>query len=726
MNAAIDFGNENTVVCLPTRNGIDLIQDPESRRVMPTLVTFGDDRRFWGSAAEREQMKFTSGTISQLKKLIGLPFSSATRSSIASEFGLTLTELEDGLTGIEVTFRDAKFILRPEQVLAYLIKSIDSLVRARDSRSHRYVMTVSPSWNDTQRRIVMDAFRIAGKPCVSLVNSTTAAVACYAMKHRNKLPLKESAPALFLDFGSSCLTAAVVHLKVGMVQMRSFAVDPELGGTEFTNLLMRYLLSKVQQIYKIDPTTNPRAMIRFRRATEKLKKTLSVNPIVPFEVPNLPGDVDVSFFVKREEFVSQIEDRVNRISESIERALELAHLKIQDIRAVEILGGGSRIPLIREKVAAIVGREPTQSLDADECCGIGAGYIAAIMSPAFRLQLAVSDVLSVPVTARWGDHREIVFDQLTALPGTSTVTVKAAGHLVISIFSGEEEIGKLNVDIESESEVDAVIRFQLSISSIVDVESVSVNNHSQPFSVEWRGQATQEKIVAMADIEEVMAAADRGEELIDEAKNSLEAALFALEAELREHSDFLSSAEKENAEEVLCTIRNWAEENEFDRLAVEEYDKRLALLHTCADPIARRRRKYEERCDRVETLKKRIALVGKALDEDVTHRSNHEWRVLKNLVSQITEQLESCEACGKLDECRFDVDELGPAVEDATRRQARLKAVSTPELPIGERNFDCSERKDGRNGRQSRSARSGSRCGERGNPDRNCRTVKLR
>jgi molecular chaperone DnaK (HSP70) len=248
MNAAIDFGNEKTVVCLPTRNGIDLIHSPECHRGIPTLVTFGDDRRFWGSAAEREQMKFTTGAICQLKKLINLRFSSPVRQSLESDFGLTLTELDDGLTGVEVTFRKAKFLLRPEQVLSYLIKSADSLVVARDPRSHRYVMTVSPIWNDTQRRIVMEGFRIAGKRCVALVNGTTAAVACYAMKHRNKLPLKASAPALFLDFGSSCLTAAVVRLKVGTVQVSSVAVDPELGGTEFTNLLMRYLISKVQQI----------------------------------------------------------------------------------------------------------------------------------------------------------------------------------------------------------------------------------------------------------------------------------------------------------------------------------------------------------------------------------------------------------------------------------------------------------------------------------------------
>jgi molecular chaperone DnaK (HSP70) len=331
----------------------------------------------------------------------------------------------------------------------------------------------------------------------------------------------------------------------------------------------------------------------------------------------------------------------------------MAHLKLEDLRAVEILGGGSRIPLIREKVATIVGQEPTQSLNADECCGIGAGYIAAVMSPMFRLPLVVHDVLSAPVTAKWDDHHEIVFDRLSVLPASTGLTIKAARQITISIFSGDDKTGTLTVDTQSESQIDVLVKFQLSVSSIVDIESVLSGNRQVPHSIEWRGQAVDETIRVMADIEAAMAAADRSEELIDETKNELEAALFGIENELKS-SEFFAPAERENAEELIRGIREWVEENEFDRLPLEEYKTRLELVHACAEPIQRRRRESEERAQSIQILKKRIGDIEKAWGS----RSNPELEKVKSMLRRITEQVRLCELQKKWDDPKIDIREL--------------------------------------------------------------------
>jgi molecular chaperone DnaK (HSP70) len=649
---AIDFGNENTVICLPASNGIEILVNPDAGRVTPTMVTFGDDRRFWGGAAEREQMRYTSGTVAHLKKLIGLPFSSPTRASIAAEIGATLAPLDNGLTGIELNFRNEKFILRPEQVLAYFMKNIASLATARDSRSKGCVITASPAWNDKQRRLVADAFKIAGQPPLAMVNSTTAAAAAYAMRHRNQLPLKESLPVLFLDFGSSALTAAAARLKKGTVEVLASAVDPQLGGSEFTSTFTDYLLAKVRANYKTDPAASPRALIRFRRAAEKVKKNLSVNPVVNFEVQGLPGDVDVSFFVRREEFVSQISDRLDNIAQLINRTLDLARLTLADIQVIEILGGGSRIPAIREKVAALCGREPKQTLE-NECFASGAAYIAAIMSPAFRISLTVQDVLSIPITAQWGEECTTVFDRLTVLPASTGITVKGSGTFAVSIFSGPEEVGRLTINTESDSPVDLLVRFRLSVSSIVEIDGVFADKRAISHTVEWAGQASPESLQAMADAEEVMAAFDRAELLIDDAKNALESAIFALEAELRDSPAFFSPAEKEGAARLLAEMRAWADATEFDRLGLEEYRTRLALVRACAAPIARRRRNWEKR----SALKQRLAALSTTAPDDRRFQQK-----LREIGAALPRQ--------KWDD-GADLDALSRAADDAQPRRSR-------------------------------------------------------
>jgi molecular chaperone DnaK (HSP70) len=603
---------------------------------------------------------------------------------------VTLTELDDGLTGIEVTFCEQKYMLRPEQMLAYLVKSIDSVISAREPRACRYVMTASPTWNDKQRRIVAAAFKVAGKPCLAIVNSTTAAAVAYAMMHRDKLLFKNPVPVLFLDFGSSSLTAAVAQIKAGKVEMLSVVVDTRLGGSEFTSLLVQYLLSKVKQNYKTDPTASPRAMIRFRRAAEKVKKTLSINRVVSFEVQSLPGDVDVSFLVKREEFVTQIQELVDKIAQSIEQSLELANVKREDLRGVEILGGGSRIPAIRENVAAIVGKQPTQTLNADECCGTGAAHIAALMSPGiFRVPLVVRDILTIPVSARWSGQQETVFDRFSVLPASTGLTIKASDGAEVAVFSGEEEVGRLKIETGSEEEIDVLIQFRVSLSSIVEIKSVvgGEDKHQLNYTVEWLGDVTEENVREMIDVEGALAEADRAAELIDEAKNSLDSALFALEGELRDSSDFFSPREKENAEQLLDEIRAWFDENDFGMLPIEEYQTRLEQLRAWVDRITRRRRTRANLLEQAEILKKRLDSIEQALQDDQLHSSDREWHMIRDQVSQIANSLSTYESRDKFDDSPFDIRELTHSTEDASSRQAQLKTQLLD--PVKNELFDC-------------------------------------
>ena len=158
------------------------------------------------------------------------------------------------------------------------------------------VISVSPWWSHFHRRSLLNAVKIGKIDCLSLVNSTTAAAVSYVKVHEDKLPPKEAKPlpVMFIDMGDYSMNVVIALVKKNYVQIVSYTYDDHLGGALFTAELIPYLFARTIEKYKIDPRKNPRAWIRFQDEAEKLKKTLSINPAVPFDVPCLMNDVDVN------------------------------------------------------------------------------------------------------------------------------------------------------------------------------------------------------------------------------------------------------------------------------------------------------------------------------------------------------------------------------------------------------------------------------------------------
>ena len=169
VQAGIDFGNENIVVAVPG-NGVSVVPTPDGGRVVPASVTFEGSRRSFGVDSQREQSAHIAGTITQLKRLICLPFDSKEREVVQAESAFKLCEVDDGMTGVVVQFLDREVLMRPEQVLAYVLRQIDALARGFDQRVGSYVVAVSPfvrvSLSAGSGRRQAKPCRRAGRRCV--------------------------------------------------------------------------------------------------------------------------------------------------------------------------------------------------------------------------------------------------------------------------------------------------------------------------------------------------------------------------------------------------------------------------------------------------------------------------------------------------------------------------------------------------------------------------------
>ena len=677
----LDFGNKNCVIGIPRKNGVDVILNQSSNRLTPTMVTYSDDRRYSGEMSQQQQSMNIDTTIDQLKRLVCLEYNSKEREIIQQNVQFQLIELKDGYTGIKINYKGEEMVLRPEQCIAYLFKELDKIAKTSEPKISKYVIAISPWWGEPQRRAILNACKIANIQCLSLINSTTAAAIDYAMIHPEKLEAEKQKPYVFIDFGNSSMNVAVILLKYGNVEVKSFDDDNELGGDQFTIPLSNYLLSNVKQKYNIDPTTNPKAMIRFRNAVEKTKKMLSVNPVVNFEVENLMG-IDVSFIVNRKTFEEQIQGLLDRIEAPILRAIESAKLDIKDIQEVELLGGGSRVPAVKAKIAEIFGKEPGCLLNLDECFAQGSGFFSALLSPSYKLPLVVKDVTPYSIMAEWSDghpKQKELFPRFSQLPSVSEFQIKTVGKTPIKIISNEKTI--LNIELETgiENEVDVTLRLRLNQSGVIEIDSAKYkaeNDEEIPVNVTVNipNEFSKEEIEEYQKLEKEMSDNDELKEKIDNIKNDIESDIFKLDVLLRDSTDYFEPNEElESTRSKKDEIQNWFYDNEFNQLTLEEYEEKYKAIHDLITPIEEKKKKYQDLSGTIDKMKGKLNELLISVQKDEIHQEDPDSKSLQEDLTKAISDLDALLTKPKYSEIGFDEDKAKNDISDFEKKVEELK-----------------------------------------------------
>lgn len=314
-----------------------------------------------------------------------------------------------------------------------------------------------PAWfTDVQRRALIDAAEIAGLRPLRLINDTTAAALGYGITKLD-LPGPEEKPrrVCFIDIGHSNYTASVVEFKKGELVVKSTACDRHFGGRDFNLALVKHFQKEFLGKYKIDITTNPKAMVRVDAGVEKLKKILSANQQAPLNIESLMNDVDVSAMITRPEFEALVEPVLAKATAPIEQALAEAGLTKDDIDFVELVGGCTRVPSLKERIQAFFGKTLSFTLNQDEAIARGCAFSCAILSPVFKVRdFAVQDICTYPIEFSWEKDVDIpdedtsltVFNKGNVLPSTKILTFyrKQAFDLEARYAKPEDLPGKVS------------------------------------------------------------------------------------------------------------------------------------------------------------------------------------------------------------------------------------------------------------------------------------------
>ncbi|KAK2849271.1 hypothetical protein Q5P01_009105 [Channa striata] len=405
-----DVGFLNCYVAVARAGGIETVANEYSDRCTPACVSFGPRNRSIGAAAKSQVVTNCKNTVQGFKRFHGRAFSDPYVQKLKNSLVYDIAQMPTGTAGIKVMYMEEEKVFSIEQVTAMLLTKLkETAENALKKPVADCVVSVPCYYTDAERRSVVDAAQIAGLNCLRLINETTAVALAYGI-YKQDLPAPEEKArnVVFVDLGHSGYQTSVCAFNKGKLKVLATACDPELGGKDFDEVLVNYFCEEFNKKYKLDVKSKPRALVRLYQECEKLKKLMSANSSdLPLNIECFMNDIDVSGKMNRGQFEEMCADIFARVEPPLQSLLELTKLKKEDIYAVEIVGGASRIPAVKERISKFFGKELSTTLNADEAVARGCALQCAILSPAFKVrEFSITDIVPYPISLKWHSAAE--------------------------------------------------------------------------------------------------------------------------------------------------------------------------------------------------------------------------------------------------------------------------------------------------------------------------------
>ncbi|XP_026700772.1 heat shock protein 105 kDa isoform X3 [Athene cunicularia] len=352
--------------------------------------------------------------------------------------------MKNGGVGVKVMYMDEEHIFSVEQISAMLLTKLKETAESNLKKPVTdCVISVPSFFTDAERRSLLDAAQIVGLNCLRLMNDMTAVALNYGI-YKQDLPAPEEKPRIvvFVDMGHSAFQVSACAFNKSKLKVLGTAFDPFLGGRNFDGKLVDYFCAEIKSKYKLDPKAKVRALLRLYQECEKLKKLMSSNSTdIPLNIECFMNDTDVSGKMNRSQFEELCADLLQRIEMPLLSLMEQTQLKVEDVTAVEIVGGATRIPAVKERIAKFFGKDVSTTLNADEAIARGCALQCAILSPAFKVrEFSVTDATPFPISLLWNTEAEDtegvheVFSKNHAAPFSKVLTFYRKGPFELEAF----------------------------------------------------------------------------------------------------------------------------------------------------------------------------------------------------------------------------------------------------------------------------------------------------
>jgi len=396
-------------------------------------VGFGPKSRYLGESAKTQEVSNMKNTVGSLTRLAGRSIHDPDVQIEQEYVSCPLVDI-NGQVGAEVNYMGKKERFTAAQLCGMFLTKVRQTASAELKLPVNDMVISVPSWyTDAQRRSLLDAAEISGLKVLRLINETTATALGYGITKLD-LPGPEEKPrrTAFIDIGHSNYTCSICEFRKGELKVISTASDRHFGGRNFDKAIMDHFREEFKEKFKIDIYSNVKARVRVAGAVEKLKKILSANAQAPINIESVMEDKDVRGMLKREEMEELVKPLLERATAPLEQALAEAKLKPEDIDFIELVGGCTRVPALKNAISNFFGGKTLSfTMNADEAIARGCAFSCAILSPVFRVRdFSVQDIVNYPIEFAWEKSPDIpdedtsltVFNKGNAMPSTKILT----------------------------------------------------------------------------------------------------------------------------------------------------------------------------------------------------------------------------------------------------------------------------------------------------------------
>ncbi|XP_019827003.2 heat shock protein 105 kDa isoform X2 [Bos indicus] len=445
----LDVGSQSCYIAVARAGGIETIANEFSDRCTPSVISFGSKNRTIGVAAKSQQITHANNTVSNFKRFHGRAFNDPFIQKEKENLSYDLVPMKNGGVGIKVMYMDEEHLFSVEQITAMLLTKLKETAENNLKKPVTdCVISVPSFFTDAERRSVLDAAQIVGLNCLRLMNDMTAVALNYGI-YKQDLPSLDEKPRIvvFVDMGHSAFQVSACAFNKGKLKVLGTAFDPFLGGKNFDAKLVEHFCAEFKTKYKLDAKSKIRALLRLYQECEKLKKLMSSNSTdLPLNIECFMNDKDVSGKMNRAQFEELCADLLQKIEVPLYLLMEQTQLKVEDVSAVEIVGGTTRIPAVKEKIAKFFGKDVSTTLNADEAVARGCALQCAILSPAFKVrEFSVTDAVPFPISLVWSHDSEDaegvheVFSRNHAAPFSKVLTFLRSGPFELEAFYSDPQ-----------------------------------------------------------------------------------------------------------------------------------------------------------------------------------------------------------------------------------------------------------------------------------------------